>query len=127
VAIIGAGPSGLTAAGDLADMGCNVTIYEARNYAGGMLYWGIPRYRLPKEMLDYEIELIRRRGVNIVLNCVVGRISSFESIRNKNDAVYKSAGAHVSRKLGIQVKIKKEFSMGLNFKTSRKSGRSTCP
>ena len=60
-------PGGLTAAGDLADRGFAVTVYEARNAAGGMLRWGIPRYRLPKNILDHEIELIRRKGVNIRL------------------------------------------------------------
>ncbi|HEX2394904.1 MAG TPA: FAD-dependent oxidoreductase, partial [Bacteroidales bacterium] len=115
VAIIGAGPSGLTAASDLADMGYNVTIYEARSYAGGMLYWGIPRYRLPKEMLDYEIELIRRRGVTIVLNCIVGKDISFKEIRKENDVVYISAGAHASRKLGIQGEDKKGVLYGVEF------------
>jgi heterodisulfide reductase subunit A-like polyferredoxin len=115
VAIIGAGPSGLTAAGDLADMGFDVTLYEVRSYAGGMLYWGIPQYRLPKEMLDYEIELIRRRGVKIVLNCFVGRDISIESLRKESDAVYISAGAHVSRKLGIQGEDKKGVLYGVEF------------
>lgn len=67
VAIIGAGPAGLTAAGDLADKGFAVTVYEERDVAGGMLAWGIPQYRLPRDILAYEIELIRRKGVVIVL------------------------------------------------------------
>ena len=61
VAIIGAGPAGLTAAGDLADKGFDVTVYESSDGAGGMLRWGIPAYRLPKDILDYEVELIRRK------------------------------------------------------------------
>ena len=115
VAIIGAGPSGLTAAGDLADMGYDVTLYEARSLAGGMLYWGIPQYRLPREMLDYEVELIRRRGVKILLNCTVGKDISFETLQKENDAVYISAGAHVSRKLGIQGEDKKGVLYGIEF------------
>jgi heterodisulfide reductase subunit A-like polyferredoxin len=115
IAIIGAGPSGLTAAGDLADKGFSVTVYEARDTAGGMLYWGIPQYRLPKEILDYEIELIRRRGVKIILNCVVGKDISFEEIQKDFDAVYISAGAHISRKLGIKGEDKNGVLYGVEF------------
>jgi heterodisulfide reductase subunit A-like polyferredoxin len=115
VAVIGAGPSGLTTAADLADMGFDVTVYEARNYAGGMLYWGIPQYRLPKEILDYEIELIRRRGVKILLNCTIGKELSFEALQKEHDAVYISAGAHVSRKLGIQGEDKNGVLYGVEF------------
>ena len=67
VAIIGGGPAGLTAADDLADAGFAVTVYEAMPAAGGMLRYGIPEYRLPKEVLDHEIELIRRKGVKVRL------------------------------------------------------------
>lgn len=115
VAIIGAGPSGLTAASDLADMGFDVTIYEARDTAGGMLYWGIPQYRLPKEILDYEIDLIRRRGVKIKLNCSVGKDISFNDLQKDYDSVYISAGAHVSRKLGIKGEDKKGVLYGVEF------------
>lgn len=115
VAIIGAGPSGLTAASDLADMGFDVTIYEARDTAGGMLYWGIPQYRLPKEILDYEIDLIRRRGVKIILNCSVGKDISFNDLQKDYDSVYISAGAHVSRKLGIKGEDKKGVLYGVEF------------
>jgi heterodisulfide reductase subunit A-like polyferredoxin len=115
VAVIGAGPSGLTAAADLADKGIAVTVYESRNTAGGMLYWGIPQYRLPKEILDYEIELIRRRGVKIVLNCIVGKDISFGDLQKDFDAVYISAGAHVSRKLGISGEDKKGVLYGVEF------------
>jgi heterodisulfide reductase subunit A-like polyferredoxin len=115
VAIIGAGPSGLTAAGDLADAGFAVTVYEARKTPGGMLYWGIPQYRLPKEILDYEIELIRRRGVKIVLNCTIGKDKSFEDLQKEFDAIYISAGAQVSRKLGIKGEDKKGVLHGIEF------------
>ncbi len=115
VAVIGAGPSGLTAAADLADKGFAVTIYEAKSIAGGMLYWGIPQYRLPKEILDYEIELIQRKGVKIILNCCVGKNISFETLQKENDAVYISAGAHVSRKLGIKGEEKESVLYGVEF------------
>lgn len=115
VAVIGAGPSGLTAAADLADKGFAVTIFESKDTAGGMLYWGIPQYRLPKEILDYEIELIRRRGVKIILDCTVGKDISFGDLQKDYDAVYISAGAHVSRKLGISGEDKKGVLYGVEF------------
>jgi heterodisulfide reductase subunit A-like polyferredoxin len=115
VAIIGGGPAGLTAAGDLADKGFAVTIYESRDSAGGMLYCGIPRYRLPKDVLDYEIELIKRRGVQIVLNCNVGKDKSFTELKKESNAVFISAGAHVSRKLGIGGEDKKAVNYGVEF------------
>jgi heterodisulfide reductase subunit A-like polyferredoxin len=115
VAVIGAGPSGLTAASDLADMGFAVTIYEERNTAGGMLYWGIPQYRLPKEILDYEIELIRRRGVRILLNCAIGKDLPFSDLQKEYDAIYISAGTQVSRKLGIKGEDKKGIHYGIEF------------
>jgi heterodisulfide reductase subunit A-like polyferredoxin len=101
VAIIGAGPAGLTAASDLADAGFAVTVYESQSKAGGMLRWGIPEYRLPKKVLDHEIEIIRRKGVKFVYNCVVGKDITIQKLRNDNEAVFIAAGAHKSRKLGI--------------------------
>jgi heterodisulfide reductase subunit A-like polyferredoxin len=115
IAIIGAGPSGLTAAGDLADKGFAVTIFEEKDTAGGMLYWGIPQYRLPKDVLDYEIELIRRKGVNIVLNCRIGKDKTITELQKKYDAVYISAGAHVSRKLGVKGEDKQGVNFGVEF------------
>ncbi|MEW5946844.1 MAG: FAD-dependent oxidoreductase [bacterium] len=102
VAVIGSGPAGLTVANDLADRGFAVTVYEALPVAGGMLAVGIPEYRLPKKMLNHEIELIRRKGVRFVLNCRVGRDVSFDEIRTKYDAVFIGAGAFKSRRLGIE-------------------------
>ena len=115
IAVIGGGPAGLTAAGDLADKGFAVTIYESRDCAGGMLYCGIPRYRLPKNILDYEIELIKRKGVQVVLNCTIGKDKTFYDLKQENDAVFISAGAHVSRKLGIGGEDKKGVNYGVEF------------
>jgi heterodisulfide reductase subunit A-like polyferredoxin len=102
VAVIGAGPAGLTVANDLADAGFAVTVYEALNAAGGMLRWGIPEYRLPKKILDHEIELIRRKGVKFVYNCRVGKDVTIERLRLDNSAIFIAAGAHKSRKLGVE-------------------------
>lgn len=115
IAIIGAGPAGLTAAGDLADKGFAVTIYEASDTAGGMLLWGIPAYRLPKDILAYEVELIRRRGVRIVLNCRIGQDKTIEELRKENAALFLSAGAHVSRKLGVPGEATSGVDFGVEF------------
>ena len=115
VAIVGAGPAGLTAAGDLAGRGFAVTVYEASDSAGGMLRWGIPAYRLPKEILAYEVELIRRRGVKIVLNCRIGTDKTIEELRKENAAVFISAGAHVSRKLGVPGEETSGVVFGVEF------------
>ena len=72
VAVVGAGPAGLAAADDLAGRGFAVTVYEAMPAAGGMLRYGIPEYRLPKDVLDHEVEVIRRKGVRFIFNCRVG-------------------------------------------------------
>ena len=102
VAIIGGGPAGLTAANDLADAGFAVTVYEAMNAAGGMLRWGIPGYRLPKKVLDHEIEIIRRKGVTFVYNCRIGREVTIETLQKVYAAVFISAGAQKSRNLRIE-------------------------
>jgi heterodisulfide reductase subunit A-like polyferredoxin len=115
VAVIGAGPAGLTAAGDLADVGFAVTIYEALEKAGGMLRWGIPEYRLPKKVLDHEIELIRRKGVKFVYNCRIGKDVTIQQLRNDNEAVFISAGAQKSRKLGIKGETNSGVLYGVEF------------
>ena len=115
IAIIGAGPAGLTAAGDLADKGFAVTVYEASNMAGGMLVWGIPAYRLPKDILAYEVDLIRRKGVRIVLNCRVGKDKTIAALQKENDCVFISAGAHVSRKLDVNGEDRQGVDYGVEF------------
>jgi heterodisulfide reductase subunit A-like polyferredoxin len=102
VAVIGGGPAGLTAANDLADAGFAVIVYEAMGAAGGMLRYGIPGYRLPKKVLDHEIEIIRRKGVTFVYNCRIGRDVTIQSLQKANDAVFISAGAQKSRKLRVE-------------------------
>jgi len=103
VAIVGAGPAGLTAAYDLARKGYKVTVYEALPVAGGMLAVGIPPYRLPKEVLEDEIDFIKAHGVEIKLNTPVGRDGgpSLDDLRREYDAVFLAVGAHKSVKLGI--------------------------
>ncbi|MRR36710.1 FAD-binding protein, partial [bacterium] len=115
VAIIGGGPAGLTAASDLADAGLSVTVYEAMPEAGGMLRYGIPEYRLPKKVLDHEIEIIRRKGVTFVYNCSIGRDVDFEALRSDHDAVFISAGAQKSRRLGVEGEDAEGVLHGVEF------------
>lgn len=115
VAVVGAGPSGLTAAADLAERGYAVTVYEASPEAGGMLRWGIPPYRLPKDVLAYEVELIRRKGVQFVYSTRVGIDISMERLRRDNEAVFLSVGLQTSRKLGIEGEDKVGVTYGIDF------------
>jgi heterodisulfide reductase subunit A len=103
VAVIGAGPAGLTAAHDLALQGIGVTVFEALPVAGGMLAVGIPDYRLPRDVLDREIARIKAAGVEIRLNAPVGGEGGpcLEDLRRDYDAVFVSVGAHLERQLRI--------------------------
>ena len=102
VAVIGGGPSGLTAAYYLSIMGHSVTVYEQRKKAGGMLRYGIPNYRLPKDILDKEIEGLLKTGFRLVTDVSVGKDIQMEDIRREYDAIYIAIGAHMDRKMGIE-------------------------
>jgi len=115
VAVIGAGPAGLTAANDLAEAGFNVTVYEDMPAGGGMLRYGIPEYRLPKKVLDHEIEIIRRKGVTFMYDCRIGRDMSFEDLKKSHDAVFISAGAQTSRRLGVEGEDLSDVLHGVEF------------
>jgi NADPH-dependent glutamate synthase beta subunit-like oxidoreductase/NAD-dependent dihydropyrimidine dehydrogenase PreA subunit len=98
VGIIGSGPAGLAAAHDLALLGFAVTIYEMEPVLGGMLTVGIPEYRLPRDLVRAEVEVILSLGVKAVTNCFVGRDISFPELRKRHDAVVVAVGAKRSRK-----------------------------
>ncbi len=103
VAIIGAGPAGLTAAADLAKMGYKVTIFEAFHEAGGVLTYGIPEFRLPKEIVKDEVEKIEKLGVEIKYNHVVGKIKGLEELfEDGYKAIFIGTGAGLPRFLGIE-------------------------
>lgn len=102
VAIIGAGPAGLAAAYNLRMMGYGVTLFESLPHAGGMASVGIPDYRLPTDILDHEISLIKRTGVEIQLNARVDSLSFKELQKQGYKAVYMAVGAHNGNKMGIE-------------------------
>ena len=103
VAIIGAGPSGLTAAGDLAKLGYKVTVYEALHLAGGVLVYGIPEFRLPKAIVQNEIEGLQAMGVDIETNMVIGKVLTIDELMHDYgyEAVYVASGAGLPRFMGI--------------------------
>jgi len=94
VAIIGAGPAGLTVAGDLIKLGHGVTIFEALHETGGVLVYGIPEFRLPKEIVKYEIDYLKKLGVEIIMDYVVGKARTVdELLEDGYDAVFIATGA----------------------------------
>lgn len=102
VAIIGSGPAGLAAAGDLAKHGYDVTVFEALHEIGGVLKYGIPEFRLPNRVVDAEIEYLRRLGVRFVRNFVVGKTADFDDLRGDGyKAFFVGSGAGLPRFMNI--------------------------
>ena len=102
VAIVGSGPAGLTCAGDLAKMGYDVTIFEALHLAGGVLVYGIPEFRLPKSVVAKEVETLKKLGVKIETNMVIGRVLSIDELMEQGfEAVFIGSGAGLPRFMGI--------------------------
>ncbi len=102
VAVIGSGPAGLTCAADLRRLGHEVTIFEALHEPGGVLMYGIPEFRLPKRIVWAEVENLRKMGVEIRLNCVVGRTFTIDELfQNGYDAIFVGTGAGLPKFLGV--------------------------
>lgn len=102
VAVIGAGPAGLTCAADLAKMGYDVTVFEALHVAGGVLMYGIPEFRLPKAVVQAEIDNLRKLGVDLQVNVVIGKSTNVhELMENGYDAVFLGTGAGLPNFMGI--------------------------
>jgi glutamate synthase (NADPH/NADH) small chain len=102
VAVVGSGPAGFTCAGDLARMGFEVTVFESLHETGGVLRYGIPEFRLPKEILDYEIDNLKKRGVTLVTNVLIGRTKSVDDLFAEGfEAVFLGVGAGLPKFMRI--------------------------
>ncbi len=132
VAVVGSGPAGLTCAGDLAKLGYEVTVFEALHRAGGVLVYGIPEFRLPKSVVEKEIEHLKELGVSIQTNMVIGRILSVDELFEKGyEAVFISSGAGLPRFIGIPgenlkgVYSANEFLTRINLMKAYQQGSAT--
>lgn len=102
VAVVGSGPSGLTCAGDLAKKGYRVTVFEALHLAGGVLVYGIPEFRLPKAIVQKEVDTLRALGVDIETNVVIGKTITIDELFEEGyEAVFVGSGAGLPRFMGI--------------------------
>lgn len=103
VAVVGSGPSGLTCAGDLAKKGYSVTVFEALHLAGGVLVYGIPEFRLPKQIVKKEIETLKKYGVEIATNVIIGKTVTVDELFEMGyEAVFIGSGAGLPRFMGIE-------------------------
>lgn len=132
VAIVGSGPSGLTCAGDLAKRGYEVTVFEALHLAGGVLVYGIPEFRLPKSIVQKEIDTLKELGVKIETNMVIGKILSIDELMEAGyEAVYIGSGAGLPKFMGIPgenlkgVYSANEFLTRINLMKSYRDGSAT--
>ena len=132
VAVIGSGPSGLTAAGDLAKMGYKGTVYEALHTPGGVLVYGIPEFRLPKDIVRQEIDGLKKIGVDVETNVVIGRTLTIDELFEMgNEAVFIGSGAGLPRFMGIPgeslngVYSANEFLTRINLMKAYKDGSKT--
>src|SRR5512135_1027240 len=101
VAVVGSGPAGLTLAGDLILKGHQVTIFEALHKTGGVLIYGIPEFRLPKDIVQAEVNYLVKLGVKVEVNCVIGRIETVDELLQEYDAVFLGLGAGLPQFLNI--------------------------
>jgi formate dehydrogenase major subunit len=123
IAVIGAGPAGLSCAYQLARRGYKITVFEAFSKPGGMLRYGIPKYRLPEDVLDKEIQRIVDLGVEIKCNTAVGRDIPYETIRDTYDAVFVGIGAHKGKSLGLPGEDAPNVFTGTEFLNKVNSGQ----
>jgi dissimilatory sulfite reductase flavoprotein subunit len=122
VAVVGAGPAGLSCAYQLARRGYPVTVFEAFSQPGGMLRYGIPRYRLPREVLDAEIQKILDLGVTLRCSTVIGKDVGLDQLRNDHQAIFVGIGAHKGLKLGVKGEDAPNVFTGTEFLNRINSG-----
>lgn len=115
IAIVGGGTSGLTCGYYLVRIGYDVDVFESEPVAGGVLAFGIPEYRLPKKVLQHEIDLIARAGVNIHLNTEVGKDITFKALQSQYDAIYVATGTQFPEKVNIPGENLAGVIHGINF------------
>ena len=125
IAVVGSGPAGISAAYQLARRGHSVTIYEERSEAGGMLRWGIPAYRLPRNVIEAEYGKIKALGVEIKLNVKVGRDIALADLEANYDAVYFAIGAQQGRTLPLEGASAPNANTGVGFLADHNLGRVT--
>lgn len=102
IAVVGSGPAGLCIAGELARLGVKVTIFESLHQSGGVLRYGIPSFRLPRNILDYEINYLKNIGVETVHNTIIGRTKTLDELKKEFSAIFLGLGAGVPSFLGIK-------------------------
>ncbi len=102
IAVVGSGPSGLTCAGELAKRGYQVTAYEALHKAGGVLTYGIPEFRLPKHIVEEEVNDLKDMGVKFILNALIGKSLTIDDLKQEYDAIYLATGAGLPKFMGIE-------------------------
>lgn len=122
IAVIGSGPAGMSCAYQLARLGYPVTVFEAFPKAGGMLRYGIPAYRLPRQILDAENQRILDLGVELKTNTVVGKDISYKDLQKEYKAIFVGIGAHQGKKLGIEGEDVPNLWTGTNFLNKANSG-----
>ncbi len=124
IAIIGGGPAGLTAAHDLSRLGYRVTIFEAMDFLGGMLRLGVPEYRLPRDVLDFEIGQLLNDRIEVKLNCRIGRDVTLDGLRSEGFAsVFVACGAHKNVRLDVPGTDHEGVVYGLDFLRSANLGQ----
>ncbi len=123
VAVVGSGPAGLAAAHDLAILGHKAVIFETMEKPGGMLMYGIPEFRLPRDLLMLEINNVLRLGVDLKTSLTIGRDFSLESLRQEYDAVVVATGCMKPRRLGVEGENLKNVFHGLDFMKEINAGQ----
>ena len=112
MAVIGSGPAGLSCAGELAKLGYDVTIFEALHKSGGVLTYGIPEFRLPKDIVQYEIEKIKKLGVDLKTNVIVGKSITIDELKEEFEAIFVGSGAGLPRFMQIPGEKPKRCLLG---------------